>query len=343
MRALRVHEHGGPEALRLDSLSTPEPGPGQVRVAVRFVGVNHLDTWVRRGVPGHKFPLPIVLGSDVAGVVDAVGAGVDVQIGARVALHPSLGCGACPRCEEDRDDLCPKFAIRGESFDGGCAEYVVVDQSLVLPVPDDIALDVAAATPLTLLTAWHMLVGRARIRAGQTVLVQAVGSGVGSMAIQIAKFHGCTVLGTASTEEKREKARALGADHVFAYEATKEQVRALAPKGVDIVVDHVGEATWKDSLRALAWGGTLVTCGATSGPKVGLDLRAVFFKQLSVLGCTMGSGKEMLEAWAAFQAGHIRPVIHRVVSMRSAAEAHAALEERAVFGKIVLEQDLGGA
>ena len=340
MRALRVHEHGGPSVLRVDSIETPSPGPGQVRVAVRYVGVNHLDTWVRRGVPGHTFPLPITLGSDVAGIVDAVGEGTHLEVGARVALHPSNGCGRCARCEADRDDLCADFAIRGESFDGGCAEFVVVDEALLLPVPDEIDLEIAAATPLTLLTAWHMLVGRAGIQSGQTVLVQAVGSGVGSMAVQIAKFRGCTVLGTASTEEKREKARALGADHVFGYDETRDRVRQHAPKGVDIVVDHVGEATWKDSVRSLAWGGTLVTCGATTGPKVGLDLRAVFFKQLSVLGSTMGSGKELLDAWAAFQAGHIRPVVHRVVSMRAAAEAHTALEDRAVFGKIVLKQDL---
>jgi NADPH:quinone reductase-like Zn-dependent oxidoreductase len=342
MKEIRIREHGGYEVLRVSEVPEPEPGPGQVRVAVRYVGVNHLDAWVRAGLPGHRIPLPLVPGADVVGVVDAVGSGVEVTEGTRVALHPGIGCGRCQRCLEGQHDLCERrYRIRGETMDGGCREKVVVEERELLPLLDQTPLASAAAMPLSLLTAWHMLVNRARIRPGQTLLIQAIGSGVGVMAVQLARLMGCTVLGTASTESKREEAVRLGAIDVFAYSQVREKVREHTRHGVDVVVDHVGSATWDESLRALRRGGTLVTCGATSGHKVDLDLRVLFFKQFSLVGSTMGSMGEMATAWEHFLQGRVTPVISATLPMSEIAEAHKMLEGRDVFGKIVLRQDLG--
>jgi NADPH:quinone reductase-like Zn-dependent oxidoreductase len=274
------------------------------------------------------------------GVIDAVGEGVDRELGTRVALHPGVGCMGCPQCLRGRHDLCARYAIRGENRDGGCAERIVVDARELLPLREDTSMEQAAAVPLSLLTAWHMLVGRARIEPGQTVLVQAIGSGVGTMAAQIARLFDCTVLGTASSDAKRRAALELGATAAFAYADLRDAVREHAPGGVDVVIDHVGSATWNESLRALRPGGCLVTCGATSGHKVELNLRVLFYKQFSLLGSTMGSMGEMELAWRHFLDGRVRPVIHECLPMRQIAEAHRILEERDVFGKVVLRQDL---
>ncbi|MCB9780817.1 MAG: zinc-binding dehydrogenase [Alphaproteobacteria bacterium] len=334
MRAIRVDEHGGPEVLRTVVVPRPEPGPGQVAVDVTHVALNHLDLWVRRGVPGHRFPLPLIPGSDVAGV--------RADTGQPVVLHPGFGCMACPRCLSGRHDLCRRYIIRGERGDGGMCERVVVPEAELLPIPAGMDPAHAAALPLALLTAWHMLRTRAGIAPGDRVLVQAGASGVGVMAIQIAKLCGARVVATASSPDKRELCRALGAEHAWSYEDAATGVRDWTGKeGVDIAVDHVGAATWPLSLRALRWGGTYVTCGATAGHEVALDLRAVFFKQLSVLGSTMGGMGELCDAWKAVQAGAIRPVVDRVGRMSALGEAHALLEDRAIAGKIVVRQDLG--
>jgi NADPH:quinone reductase-like Zn-dependent oxidoreductase len=330
MKAIRIDAHGGPEALSLVTLPDPEPGPGEVAVRVAHVGLNHLDIWVRRGVDSHSFPLPLIPGSDVVGVRE--------DTGETVALHPGFGCEACDRCAADRHDLCRHYKIRGETTDGGMCARVVVPESHLLPC--NMASEQAAALPLSLLTAWHMLVGRARIAPGQTVLVQAGASGVGSLAIQVARLKGARVAATASTEDKRALCLELGAEAAWPYEAVRTEAKSFARGGFDIVVDHVGADTWRASQRALAWGGTYVTCGATSGHEVAVDLRAVFFKQLSILGSTMGSMGEMRTAWAAVCAGEIQPVVDRVMPMSKLAEAHALLENRAVAGKVVVEMDL---
>lgn len=332
MKAIRISAHGGPEALQLVELPEPVAGPGQVRVRVTHVGLNHLDVWVRRGVPGHGFPLPLVPGSDVVGVRE--------DTGETVALHPGWGCGACGRCLSGRHDLCKRYLIRGERTDGGCQERVVVPVEQLLPCP--LPPEQAAALPLGLLTAWHMLIGRARLGPGERVLVQAGAGGVGSLAIQVAKLAGARVAATASTEEKRALCRSLGAEEAWSYEEAADGARAWTGReGVDVVVEHVGASTWPLSLRALRWGGRLVTCGATTGHQVQLDLRALFFKQLSLLGSTMGSMGEMVAAWEQVLAGRIRPVVDRVMSMRRLGEAHALLENRAVAGKVICVQDLG--
>lgn len=328
--AIVIAAHGGPEVLRVRPLPPVQPGPGEVRVRVTHVALNHLDLWVRRGVPGHDFHLPRVPGSDVAGVLlDPTPA---LPAGTAVVLHPSWGCGTCAACLGGHQDRCRAFRIRGENTDGGCATEVVVPAWQVLPVPDTLSPAEAASLPLTLLTAWHMLVSRARLARGERVLVQAGGSGVGVMAIQIARLYGCDVHATASTPERRARLAELGATP-WAYDA-------IGVRDVDVVVESVGVTTWNASLRALAWGGRLVCCGATAGADVPLNLRAVFFKQLEVIGSTMGSASELLDAWREVRAGRIRPVVDRVLPMSRIADAHAVLASRGAFGKVVLEQDL---
>ena len=330
MKAIRIDSHGGPEVLTTVQVPDPLPEAGQIPVRVTHVGLNHLDIWVRRGVDSHTFPLPLIPGSDVAGFRE--------DTGEPVVLHPGFGCGACPRCEADRHDLCRHYRIRGETSDGGMCGRVVVPESHLLPAILPPAQ--AAALPLSLLTAWHMLVGRARVAPGQAVLVQAGASGVGSLAIQVARLHGARVAATASTPEKRQRCLDLGAEAVWHYDEVRAQSKEFTRGGFDIVVDHVGQSTWKTSQRALAWGGTYVTCGATTGHKVEMDLRAVFFKQLSILGSTMGSMGEMRTAWERVAAGDIVPVVDRLLPMSRLADAHALLEQREVAGKIVVEQDL---
>lgn len=340
MLAIRVSRHGGPEVLEQVSLPMPTHPAGpdadgpSVLVHVTHVGLNHLDVWVRRGVAGHRFPLPLIPGSDVVGVRE--------DTGEAVALQPGVGCGQCVRCQADQHSLCRHYGIRGETFDGGMCQWVQVPEAHLLPLG---ALDPAqaAGVPLALLTAWHMVVTRAQVGPGDRVLVQAGASGVGSFAIQVARLRGARVVATASTEAKRAHCMALGAEAAWSYETAVAEAKTWTGKaGVDVVVDHVGQATWAASTRMLRWGGTYVSCGATSGHKVSLDLRAVFFKQLSILGSTMGGMGEMRAAWAHVRSGEIQPVVRQVLSMRQLGAAHALLEERAAVGKVVVRQDLGG-
>ena len=322
MLAIVIRAHGGAQALGVESVPDPQPGEGEVRVEVTHVGVNHLDVWVRRGVAGHNFHLPRIPGSVVAGRVEEK----------PVVLHPSWGCGTCANCLDGRQNRCRDLQIRGENVDGGCAEAVVVPRWQVLPIPTGMSAAEAASMPLALLTAWHMLVVRARLQRGERVLVQAGGSGVGVMAIQIARLLGCEVHATASTPEKRTKLEALG--------ATAWPYDAVGVRDADVVIETVGADTWSSSIRALRWGGRLVCCGATSGFEVPLNLRTLFFKQIDVLGSTMGSSADMIRAWDAVIAGHIRPIVHAILPMSRLGEAHALLEDRTVFGKVVVTQDL---
>ena len=322
MNAIVIREHGGPEVLRPEVLPEPQAAPGEVVIEVTHVGLNHLDVWVRRGVPGHDFHLPRVPGSDVAGTVG----------GQPVVLHPSWGCGGCAACLDGRQNRCRNFRIRGESANGGCAERIVVPAWQTLPIPAGMSSAEAASLPLALLTAYHMLVVRAGLQRGERVLIQAGGSGVGVMAIQLALAWGCEVHATASSPEKRAAVEALGAK-AWAYDA-------VGVREVDVVVETVGGAAWSASMRALRWGGRLVCCGATGGAEVPLNLRARFFKQIDVLGSTMGSNADMIRAWDLVKAGAIRPVMHAVLPMSRLGGAHAVLERREVVGKVVVAQDL---
>jgi len=343
VKAIRVEEHGGLEALRYVDVPDPEPAADQVLIEVRASGVNHLDVWVRRGVPGYTFPLPLTPGNDVAGVVLAVGERVrGVAPGDAVVVQPGVSCGRCAACLGGADHRCPRYCILGEHCDGGWAERLVVPGANVFAKPDDLSFVEAASMPLTFLTAWHMLVDRAELRPGEVVLVQAAGSGVSSAAIQIAKLWGASVIATAASAAKLERARALGADHTIDYERedVPARVRALTDRaGADVVIDHVGAATWEASTKALAWHGRLVTCGATTGAGVELNLAHLFFKAQSLLGSTMGSKAEVLEVFRHAAAGRLRPVVDAVLPLSEAREAQRRLEAREVFGKLVLVPD----
>lgn len=340
MKAVRIHEHGGLEVLQIEDIPAPEPGPGEIRVAVKAAGLNHLDTWVRRGVPGHKFPLPITPGCDGAGVVEKLGPGVaDWKTGDAVMLSPGEGCGGCERCRAGDEHLCRHYGILGEMRDGTCAQLVVVKSARAMKKPASLSFEEAAAIPLVSLTAWHMLVARAQIREGETALVHAAGSGVSSAAIQIAKLFGARVIATAGSDEKCAKALKLGADECINYEKTDffEEVRKLtAKRGVDIAIDHVGQSTMEKSIRLLVKGGRLVTCGTTSGPEIKVDFRHIFFKSLSVLGSTMGTRAELREILRHVEAGRLKAVIDSVFPLEKIREAHAQIGERAVFGKVVV-------
>lgn len=344
MRVVRIHEHGGLDRLRFEEAPLPEPGPGEVRIRVRAIGINHLDTWVRRGVPGHTFPLPMIPGCDGAGDVDAVGPGVTARrVGDRVLVAPGFSCGACAACASGRDHLCRHYGIFGEMRDGTCADAVVVPERNAIPLPTGLAFEAAAAFPLVYLTAWTMLADRAALRPGETVLVHAAGSGVSTAAIQIARLLGAgRIIATASTPEKQRKARNLGADDVIDARADDlpARVRSLTEKvGVDVVVDHVGQTTFAGSLRCLAKGGRLVTCGATTGPKADVNLNLVFFKSLSILGSTMGPLGAVHDLAGHVAAGRLKPVIDAVLPLSQVAEAHRRIEAREVFGKLVLRPE----
>ena len=340
MRCCVVREHGGYENILIEERPVPEPGPGQVRIAVKAVALNHLDLWVRRGVPGHPFPLPMILGCDFCGVVDALGPGVtSAKVGDEVAVAPGFSCGTCRRCLAGDDQLCPKYGIYGETTDGGCADYAVVSAANVLPRPANLSWAETAAYPLAFLTAWHMLVARCNVQPGETVLVHAAGSGVGSAAVQIAKMWGARVIATAGSQSKLDLATDLGADHVVNYRETdfaKEVRRITNKRGAEIVFEHTGEATFPGSVKSLAWGGRLVTCGATSGFEGRFDLRMLFFKSLSFLGSTMGSRSELHTITDHVAAGRLRPVVDRTLPLTEVREAHRVLEDREQFGKIVL-------
>jgi len=343
MKAVVVREHGGPEVLRFEERPDPTPRAGQVLVRVKAVGLNHLDLWVRKGVPGHTFPLPIVPGCDFCGLVESVGADVAaagaIKPGDQVLVAPGLSCGRCRACSEGQDNLCVRYGMFGETQDGGCAELVAVPAANVIAMPAGIDFVQAAAFPLAFMTAWHMLVARCGLRPGDDVLVHAAGSGVGSAAVQIAKLFGARVIATAGSAAKLEHAKALGADHVIDYERQDfaAEVRTLtAKRDVDIVFEHVGEKTFPGSLRSLAKGGRLVTCGATTGARAELNLRALFFKNLSVLGSTMGSRGELHQIVGLVARGVLKPVVDRSLPLSEVREAHEALEKRETFGKIVL-------
>lgn len=341
MKAIAIRAHGGPEAVNLVELPDPTPGPGQVVVAVKAAALNHLDIWVRAGWPGLKLAFPHVLGSDVAGIVEAVGPGVDgVKAGDAVVVNPSLGCGRCERCLAGHENLCRRFAILGEHVSGGLAEKLAVSARNVFPKPANLSFVEAAAVPLTFMTAWHALVERARLRLGETVLVHAAGSGVGVAAVQIAKLHGARVIATAGSDEKLRRAKDLGADEVVNYETQDfvQEVRRLTDKrGVEVVFEHVGKKTWEKSILSAGIGGRIVTVGATTGYDPLTDLRHVFFRQLSILGSTMGTAADLVQVLRFVGEGKLRPVVDRTLPLADARQGQALLSERAQFGKIVLE------
>ncbi|MCL5288869.1 MAG: zinc-binding dehydrogenase [Acidobacteria bacterium] len=340
MKAIIFNEHGGPDVLRHTEVAEPKISSGEVLVRVRACALNHLDLWVRHGLPGVQIPFPHIPGSDISGEVAKVGETVSrVKIGQKVLLAPGLSCGQCPACVGGADNKCRKYTLIGYIVDGGCAEFVKVPEVNVIPIPGDLSFDEAAAVPLVFLTAWHMLIGRAAIQPGEDLLVLGAGSGVGSAAIQIGKVCGARVIATAGSDMKLDRAKHLGADEVINHSKQKiadEVKRITDRRGVDVVFEHVGSATWDASVASLAAGGRLVTCGATTGYEAKIDIRYLFSRQLSVLGSYMGSKAELYAVLKLIGQRKLRAVIDRAMPLAQCAHAHALLESREQFGKIVL-------
>jgi NADPH:quinone reductase-like Zn-dependent oxidoreductase len=340
MKAVIFSQHGGPEVLQYTEAPDPQIRANEVLVEVRACALNHLDVWVRGGLPGIKIPLPHILGNDVAGVVREVGELVTwVKPGDEVMLQPGVSCGHCGECLAGRDNMCFEYDIIGYGRDGGYAELLAVPGVNIFSKPKNLSWPEAAALPLVTLTAWHMLVSQARVQPGEDVLVHAAGSGVGSLGIQIAKLFGARVIATASSDDKLAKARELGAAETVNYtrdDWPKEIRRLTNGRGVDVVFEHTGAATWPGSLVSLKKGGRLVTCGATSGFDARTDLRQVFYRHLTILGSMMGSKAELLAAMKFIESGQIRAVVDRTLPLAEARKAHELMEDRAQFGKLVL-------
>ena len=341
MKAIVFERHGGPEVLKYTDAPDPVIRASEVLVRVRACALNHLDLWVRHGIPGVAFPLPHIAGSDISGEIAQIGADVTtVRVGQKVVLAPGVSCGKCPACLSGQDNRCRQFTNLGYMIDGGCAEFVRAPEVNCMPYPENLSFEEAASIPLVFQTAWHMLIARAELQPGEDVLILGAGSGVGSAAIQVAKFFGARVIATAGGDEKLQKAKELGADHLINHKTQKirEEVRRLTNKsGVDVVFEHVGTATWDESIASLAPGGRLVTCGATTGYDAKIDLRFLFSRQLSLLGSYMGTKPELLTVLKLVAAGRLRPVVDRVFPLAEAAAAHAYLESSAQFGKVVLK------
>jgi NADPH:quinone reductase-like Zn-dependent oxidoreductase len=340
VKAVVFQQHGGPEVLQYTHVPEPSVRANEVLVRVRACALNHLDLWVRGGLPNVPIPLPHIPGSDVSGEIAQIGSDVStVRVGQKVVLAPGVSCGKCAACVAGLDNRCRHFTNIGYMIDGGCAEFVRAPEVNCLPYPENLSFEEAAAVPLVFQTAWHMLVSRAELQPGEDVLVLGAGSGVGSAAIQIAKFFGARVIATAGTPEKLEKARQLGAEYMINHKSQKirEEVRRITNKrGVDVVVEHVGTATWDDSLASLAPSGRLVTCGATTGYDAKVDLRFLFSRQLSLCGSYMGRKVELQIVMKLVAAGRLKPIVDRIFPLAEAVAAHAYLESGQQFGKVVL-------
>ena len=343
MNAVVFRAHGGPEQLEYTHVPDPEPGPGEVLVRVKACSVNHLDIWIRQGIPAYHIQLPHISGCDVAGVIERLGPGVsNLRPGERVLIAPGLSCFACEWCQAGQDNLCQSYGIMGAATEGGYADLAKARASDLIPVPGELSFEEAAAFPLVFLTAWHMLITRASLRAGESVLVQAGGSGVGHAAVQIAKLAGATVYATVGSEAKLAKTKALGAEAVIdrQREDVGERLQQLTNRrGVDVVFEHVGPQTWDTSIKVLRKNGRLVTCGATTGPSASLDLRYVFSRQLTILGSMMGTRAELLTLVRLVGQGRLKPVVDTVYPLRQARQAQERLLARDVFGKLILRPD----
>ncbi|MDA4124319.1 MAG: zinc-binding dehydrogenase [Thaumarchaeota archaeon] len=341
MKAVRFHRHGGPEVLQYEDAPDPVPGGDEALVRVKACALNHLDLWARNGLPNVEIPMPHISGSDVSGVVEwAPPEEREFSKGDEVLVNPGVGCGRCDRCLLGKDNQCRYYTIIGYGIDGGYAELVKVPRANLVRKPEGMSFENAASFPLVFLTAYHMLVTKAGVGPSDTVLVLAASSGVGSAAIQVAKLHGAEVIATAGDKAKAEQAKRLGADHVIDhYERdVLEEVRRLTGKrGVDVVVEHVGKATWDASVKALAKGGRLVLCGATTGGDAVTDLRYVYNRELTIYGSFMAGKGELLKVVDLIKKGRLMPVVDSVLPLEKAAEAQRRMEASSHFGKIVLK------
>jgi NADPH:quinone reductase-like Zn-dependent oxidoreductase len=345
MKATVFHRPGNPDVLSYEDFETPIISRDKVMVKVKAVALNHLDLFVRAGIPGLNLEMPHILGSDISGEIVDLGSdiGDSLQRGQQVLVDPGISCGTCEFCIRGEESLCASYGILGEHRRGGYAEYIAINQANIVPIPKSAKIDIvkAAAIPLTLMTAWRLLISKANIRPGDDLLIIGIGGGVALAALQIAKAAGARVIVTSSSDEKLEKSRSLGADlainHVQTPEYHKEIYRLTQGRGVDVVLDSVGQATWERSLKSLRKGGKLVTCGATSGPVAETNINLVFWKQLEILGSTMGSRNELRTALKLVWDGRIRPIVDHIYPLSQARLAHERLERGEQFGKIVLQ------
>lgn len=341
MKAVRISKHGGPEVLRLEEIAEPACNkPDEVLVQIKASSINHLDIWVRQGVPGWKVPLPITPGSDGAGIVAGKGEGVnDLNAGEKVVVIPNVSCGHCQACTDGWDNLCDRYGILGETCSGCDAEYICLPRRNVIPMPKHLSFEEAAAIPLVFMTAWHMLVSKAGVGPEKRVLVLAGGSGIGSAAVQIAKLYGAQVITTVGNEEKLVKAKELGADFVINHhkESISKKVKEITDgKGADIIVEHTGKATWQESLKSLAKCGKIVTCGATTGSVVEINLAHLFSKHQQIIGSTMASRGELFEIMHLVGQKKLRPVVDTTFPLTDVVKAHKYVEAGKQFGKVML-------
>jgi len=340
VKAVYYEKHGPVDVLQYGERPEPELRPGTVKVAVRAASLNHIDLWLRRGLPGISIPLPHIPGCDAAGVIAELGEGVTgLSPGDRVVMNPTISCGKCEFCLRGDATLCIRYQLIGETVSGTCCEYVVIPAENAIPIPDQLSFEDAASIPMVFVTAWRMLITRARLRAGEDVLVLGASAGVGIACIQIAKVAGARVFAAASSQEKLDLCRELGADVLINY-AQEDFARSVrkhtGKRGVDVVVDYIGKDTWVKSLKSLSRGGRLVTCGATTGHDPETDLRHIFFRQLEVIGSTMGSLNELMAPLKLIFAGRMRPVVSETYSLEESVEAHRSMEERRSLGKVVI-------
>ena len=339
MRAIWLERHGGPEVVRVSDRPVPEPGPDDALVEVKACGINHLDVWVRKGGP-RGFPIPLVMGSDAVGVVRKAPSGSGLRDGDEVVIYPAEGCGRCPKCERGDEQLCLEYKIYGAWRNGGLAQFMNYPARNCVPKPRNLDFVSAAAVGINYITAWHMLTARAGLEPGETVLVQAAGSGVSTAAIQIARHLGARVIATSSSPKKLAHALKQGAEIAIDYKTENVAARIkeiTGGRGVEVVLDHVGAATWEIDLQCLARGGRFVFCGATTGPDGKVNIASVYFKSQSVLGSTMGTRAELRAVLTLMEQGHFRPVVDRVFSLEETAEAHRVLESGAQTGKLVVK------
>ncbi len=341
MRAAVLCQHGDRDAVRLEEVPIPQPGRAEVRLRVRACALNWLDVGVRKGPKFGTIPLPLIGGGDIAGEIDTAGPEVTGwKVGDAVIVYPLITCGVCECCRRGAPTTCPEHRIIGEHVNGGLADYVVVPAANLIHKPKGLSFVEAAALPVVSMTAWHMLITIGKLHVGETALILGAGGGVASMGIQIARQAGATVLTTTSTPEKANRARELGAHHVFNYRQEDWVERALEVtngRGVDLVQDNVGAATWPHALRALARNGRLVPCGSHSGVSFALDITQIYHRQLKILGSNGGTYQELVAALALVEQGYLRPVVDKVLPLSQIHEGHRILEEADHFGKVVIE------
>lgn len=338
MKAVRIHQHGGLDVLKYEDIPMPNINQNQCLIKIKAAALNHLDIWVRKGFPG--VPLPMIMGSDGAGIIEEIGTNIsEFSVGNRVLIQPLTYCGACRWCKQNKENYCEKWGIFGENQDGTQCEYMAIDADHLHIISSGMSFEEAAAFPLVAETAYAMLIDRANIQKGETVFVWGASSGVGSMAIQIAKAMGCKVLTTVGNVKKRDFAEKLGADLIVNYndENISKIVKEFTGRqGVDVVVEHVGTKTWETSLRILGKGGRIVTCGATTGSEAKFDIRRLFYKQQSILGSTMGNVKSLDSALVMYRNGDIKPIVDKCFKMSEIRKAHEYLENGNQIGKVIV-------